>query len=66
MYNFSKFQEFAKKASTGQPEEKLLFHGTNDQKVIECICHQNFDFRMHGKNATMYGKGKFRVIGITM
>ena len=49
-------KEFVEK-QPGQQVEKILFHGTNDEKAIKCICHQNFDFRMHGKNATMFGKG---------
>ena len=38
--------------------EKSLFHGTSPS-VVEAICKQNFDWRVHGKNATKYGKGSY-------
>ena len=38
--------------------EKRLFHGTSPESV-EAICKQNFDWRLHGKNATMYGEGSY-------
>ncbi|XP_068723405.1 uncharacterized protein [Montipora capricornis] len=38
--------------------EKRLFHGTSPN-AVEAICKQNFDWRMHGKNATRYGKGSY-------
>ena len=37
-------------------DEQHLFHGT-DSASVESICRQNFDPRMHGKNAVAYGKG---------
>ena len=42
----------------GNANEKYLYHGTSP-KVIDNICAQNFDFRMSGKNATMFGKGSY-------
>ena len=38
--------------------EKRLFHGTSPE-TVEAICKQNFDWRLHGKNATMYGEGSY-------
>ncbi|XP_078703702.1 uncharacterized protein LOC144928883 [Branchiostoma floridae x Branchiostoma belcheri] len=43
----------------GNPYEfRKLFHGT-DPDIIKGICHQNFDHRLSGKNATLYGKGSY-------
>ena len=39
--------------------ERQLFHGTVDEKTVKCICHQNFDPRMHGVHGTVYGKGAY-------
>ena len=38
--------------------ERQLFHGT-DPKNVEGICKHNFDWRLHGKNATVYGEGSY-------
>ena len=38
--------------------ERQLFHGTSPENV-EAICKQNFDWRLHGKNATAYGQGSY-------
>ena len=38
--------------------ERQLFHGTSSD-VIDAICKQNFDHRMHGKNGTLYGEGSY-------
>ena len=38
--------------------EKQLFHGTSPD-AVEAICKQNFDWRLHGKNATVYGEGSY-------
>ncbi|XP_070560253.1 protein mono-ADP-ribosyltransferase PARP11-like [Ptychodera flava] len=35
-----------------------LFHGTDEQSVPK-ICRQNFDFRVAGKNATLFGHGTY-------
>ncbi|XP_047678406.1 protein mono-ADP-ribosyltransferase PARP12-like isoform X1 [Tachysurus fulvidraco] len=39
-------------------EKRYLFHGT-DASLKEVICEQNFDWRAHGKNGTVYGKGSY-------
>ncbi|XP_066302855.1 protein mono-ADP-ribosyltransferase TIPARP-like [Branchiostoma lanceolatum] len=39
-------------------DERKLFHGT-EPDIIRGICHQNFDFRLSGNNATAYGKGSY-------
>mgnify|MGYP000034807552 CR=1 FL=1 len=38
--------------------EKRLFHGTSPS-AVGAICKQNFDWRLHGKNATKYGEGSY-------
>ena len=38
--------------------EKQLFHGTSPG-VVDSICKQNFDWRLHGQNGTKYGKGSY-------
>ncbi|XP_022810084.1 TCDD-inducible poly [ADP-ribose] polymerase-like [Stylophora pistillata] len=38
--------------------EKKLFHGTSPD-AVEAICKQNFDWRVNGKNATVYGQGSY-------
>ena len=45
-------------ASKHAVNEKQLFHGTNPE-IVEAICKQNFDWRLHGKNATVYGEGSY-------
>jgi len=40
-------------------KEQNLFHGTPDEATVRCICHQNFDPRMHGRHGTVYGKGVY-------
>jgi len=40
-------------------QEQNLFHGTPDEETVRCVCHQNFDPRMHGRHATSYGKGAY-------
>jgi len=39
--------------------EQNLFHGTTDEATARCICCQNFDPRVNGRNATLYGKGTY-------
>lgn len=39
-------------------DEKNLFHGTSPDSV-EAICKQNFDWRLHGRNASKYGEGSY-------
>ena len=38
--------------------EKQLFHGTTSD-TVEAICRQNFDWRVCGKNGTVFGKGSY-------
>lgn len=40
-------------------KEQYFFHGTPDEATVRCICNQNFDPRMHGRHATMYGRGVY-------
>ena len=45
--------------TTIQPvNEKRLFHGTNPENV-EGICKDNFDWRLYGKNLSVYGAGSY-------
>lgn len=37
-------------------EERKLFHGTQTT-VVEPICKKGFDWRVCGKNGTVYGQG---------
>lgn len=39
-------------------EERRLFHGTQSS-VVECICKKGFDWRVCGKNGTLYGQGSY-------
>ena len=47
-----------KKKFYGSILERELFHGTGPNDVDK-ICKQNFDWRLHGKNATMFGAGSY-------
>ncbi|XP_067855263.1 protein mono-ADP-ribosyltransferase PARP11-like isoform X2 [Heptranchias perlo] len=38
--------------------ERMLFHGTGNE-FVEAICLQNFDWRINGMHATVYGKGTY-------
>lgn len=40
----------------GQLNEKLLFHGT-EATFAHDICSEGFDWRLCGRNGTVYGKG---------
>ncbi|XP_057290563.1 uncharacterized protein LOC130613241 [Hydractinia symbiolongicarpus] len=51
-----KKKELTKKMSS--VNEKTLYHGT-ECTVVDAICAQNFDWRLCGKNATMYGQGSY-------
>ena len=54
----SKMEKLPHLAATGV-SECVLFHGTPDEATVRCICHQNFDPRMHGRHGTVYGKGVY-------
>lgn len=43
----------------GRLDERTLFHGTDSYDTCYGICTNNFDFRLSGKNATVYGKGSY-------
>ena len=38
--------------------EQRLFHGTATE-VLPAICKEGFDWRLHGRNGTAYGQGKY-------
>ncbi|KAK2832484.1 hypothetical protein Q7C36_015946 [Tachysurus vachellii] len=59
--DFQTKKERMKKANSDKKygeAERLLFHGTNT-KNIDAICRQNFDMRVSGVNATVYGQGSY-------
>ena len=39
--------------------ERMLFHGTDSLDTVRGIAINNFDHRISGKNATMYGEGAY-------
>ncbi|XP_061188765.1 protein mono-ADP-ribosyltransferase PARP12-like [Saccostrea echinata] len=51
--------ERAQSRKTGSIDERSLFHGTDSSDTCYGICTNNFDFRLSGKNATVYGKGSY-------
>ncbi|KAH3824614.1 uncharacterized protein LOC127881993 [Dreissena polymorpha] len=40
-------------------DKRELFHGTDSLDTVRGICINNFDFRLCGKNATVYGQGAY-------
>ena len=46
------------KLDSDDVNELSLYHGT-DHSVVDGICAQNFDWRLCGKNATVYGQGSY-------
>lgn len=46
-------------------DERFLFHGTS-KKYIDAICQQNFDWRICGIHGTVYGKGCFSALSLTL
>uniref|UniRef100_A0A7M5WWV7 Poly [ADP-ribose] polymerase n=2 Tax=Clytia hemisphaerica TaxID=252671 RepID=A0A7M5WWV7_9CNID len=54
----SKKKILAKKLGENNVNELELYHGT-DAAVVDGICKQNFDWRLNGKNATMFGQGSY-------
>ncbi|XP_010128938.1 PREDICTED: poly [ADP-ribose] polymerase 11-like, partial [Chlamydotis macqueenii] len=38
--------------------EQMLFHGTSNE-FVEAICIHNFDWRINGMHAAVYGKGTY-------
>ncbi|KAJ8320143.1 hypothetical protein KUTeg_001730 [Tegillarca granosa] len=51
-------QEDGKKDGSNE-NEKTLFHGTDSFNTCKGICTNNFDFRLSGKNGTVYGEGAY-------
>ncbi|XP_046559247.1 uncharacterized protein LOC124268250 [Haliotis rubra] len=50
----------AQREGLTQPiNEQQLFHGTDSEEVVRGICVNGFDFRVSGKNGTVYGKGAY-------
>ncbi|GCB85825.1 hypothetical protein scyTo_0026488, partial [Scyliorhinus torazame] len=45
-------------AEDGMLSERHLFHGTS-QRSIDGICKHNFDPRVSGRHATLYGQGSY-------
>ncbi|XP_027009755.2 protein mono-ADP-ribosyltransferase PARP12-like isoform X2 [Tachysurus fulvidraco] len=59
--DFQTKRERMKKANSDKKYgegERLLFHGTKTNNV-DAICRQNFDMRVSGVNATVYGQGSY-------
>ena len=46
----------------GPVNEQLLYHGT-DNSAVDAICKKGFDWRVCGKNGTLYGQGEYIVNG---
>ncbi|KAK3084133.1 hypothetical protein FSP39_008771 [Pinctada imbricata] len=46
-------------ASGRTVDERDLFHGTDSLETCRKICTNSFDFRISGKNATVYGEGSY-------
>ena len=42
----------------GAVNEQQLYHGT-EASVVDAICRKGFDWRVCGKNGTMYGQGMY-------
>ena len=56
---YCRHKEDLERFNQSSPEQRLLFHSTDDEDIVRSICYQNFDPRMHGKHATLYGKGAY-------
>ena len=57
MFDCSKKKHIESRGKTAN--ENQLFHGTSQNEVVQSIFTQNFDPRVAGKNATVYGKGAY-------
>ncbi|KAF7248063.1 Protein mono-ADP-ribosyltransferase PARP11 [Varanus komodoensis] len=49
--------QLKKKRGVSFINEHMLFHGTSSE-FVEAICIHNFDWRINGMHAAVYGKGK--------
>jgi len=50
--------QLKKKRGVTTINEQMLFHGTSNE-FVEAICIHNFDWRINGMHAAVYGKGKY-------
>ncbi|XP_005989325.1 protein mono-ADP-ribosyltransferase PARP11 isoform X2 [Latimeria chalumnae] len=50
--------QLKKKRGVPQINEEMLFHGTSNE-FVQAICVHNFDWRINGIHATVYGKGTY-------
>ncbi|XP_072915932.1 protein mono-ADP-ribosyltransferase PARP11-like isoform X5 [Hemitrygon akajei] len=55
---FRKKAHLKKMRNVLEVNERLLFHGTSSE-FVQAICLQNFDWRINGMHATVYGKGTY-------
>ena len=55
---FRKKAQLKKKRGVPTINEQMLFHGTSNE-FVEAICIHNFDWRINGIHAAVYGKGKY-------
>ncbi|KAL3842806.1 hypothetical protein ACJMK2_020790 [Sinanodonta woodiana] len=57
-YSVKKMEMLSDNEGFGGVEELQLFHGTVSS-VIDSICKKGFDWRLSGKNGTMFGQGSY-------
>ncbi|KAK3593994.1 hypothetical protein CHS0354_040740 [Potamilus streckersoni] len=57
-YSVKKMEMLSDNEGFGGVEELQLFHGTVSS-VIDSICKKGFDWRVSGKNGTMFGQGSY-------
>ncbi|XP_053574721.1 protein mono-ADP-ribosyltransferase PARP11 [Bombina bombina] len=50
--------QLKKKKGIAEINEQMLFHGTSND-FVNAICIHNFDWRINGMHATVYGKGTY-------
>lgn len=57
-YSVKKKEMLLDNEGFGAVNEQQLYHGT-DSSVVDAICKKGFDWRVCGKNGTMYGQGTY-------
>lgn len=57
-YSVKKKEMLLDNEGFGAVNEQQLYHGT-DTSVVDAICKKGFDWRVCGKNGTMYGQGTY-------
>lgn len=57
-YSVKKKEMLLDNEGFGTVNEQQLYHGT-DSSVVDAICKKGFDWRVCGKNGTMYGQGTY-------